>query len=119
MKFYPERQYPRFEFSQFPWVLAIELTSPAWSDCPLRMEGKNISRGGIKLLSNRKIELFSKVRVSLFDRKSGQALASATGKVVRLEEINTGLSEITYGIALQLLEDPLQKLLPASAPSSG
>jgi hypothetical protein len=114
MSYYPERRHPRFEFDRFPLVFTLQLAEPSWPDRPLRVEARNISRSGLKYLSNRKFPLFSQVSLIFFDRGEGKELASLTGKVVRLEEIDTGVGERTYGVAVEFLtgQAALEALIP-------
>lgn len=109
-----ERRHPRFSFSQQPWVFTLQLKEPVEGDLPIRIEAKDISRCGFKFNSNRKIPLFELVYVILFAKDNGRELARPVGKVVRLEEIDTGIGEKTYGIALDFVEgtEPLHNLLP-------
>lgn len=120
MSFITERRHPRFPFSSQPWVFSLQLKNPAEGDLPLRVEARDISRCGIKFYSNRKIPLFEQVYFILFAKKDGREVASLSGKVVRLEEIDTGLGEKTYGIAVDLTDgtEPLHTLLPDLDPGT-
>lgn len=118
MSFTPERRHPRFEFPKFPWVFTLQLRDAWAADRPLRIEAKNISQGGLKFLSNQKIALFEEVQVVLFAKADGKELARMLGRVVRLEEVDTGFGEKWYGIALEFLPgegDRLSEWLPASS----
>lgn len=114
MSYLAERKHPRFDFSTFPLVLSLRWEEPLAEDKPVRIEGRNISRGGLKFQSNRRIALFSPLRLSLFSKGNGQELAALEAKVVRVEEVDTGLGERTYGIALEFTagQDALASLLP-------
>jgi hypothetical protein len=114
MSFLTERRYPRLPFASQPWVFSLQLKEPAQGDLPFRVEARDISRCGLKFYSNRKIPLFEQVYVIIFAKADGRELARVTGKVVRLEDIDTGMGERTYGIALDLVDgaDALHKLLP-------
>lgn len=114
MNYHPARKYPRFEFSVLPFVLSVRWDQPVADERPIRIEGRNVSRGGIKFSSNRRIALFEAVHLSLFDKNQGQELAALEGKVVRVEEVDTGLGERTYGIAVEFLSgtEPLEGLMP-------
>ena len=121
MSFYQNRRFPRLEFKLFPWVFALRLEAPFTENRPLRVEARNLSQGGLKFFSNHKIPLFDKVEVSFYEKASGKELAGLQGKVIRLEEIDTGQGEKTYGIALefadaQALANLLQPYTPAPAP---
>ncbi len=120
MGYLPQRRHSRFEFHRFPWVFSIRLAAASWPDRPTRVEPKNISRGGTKFLSNRKFQVFENLHVALFDKDTGKSLVSLLGKVVRVEEIDTGYGERTYGIAIEFLAemDTLAPLLPAEPSSS-
>ena len=109
-----ERRHPRFPFSGQPWVFSLQLKEAAPDDRPLRVEARDISRCGMKFFSNRKIALFEQVYVTLYGKADGRLLASLAGKVVRLEDIDTGVGERTYGIALDFSEgtEALHRLLP-------
>lgn len=103
MSIQDRRLHARFEFSTLPLVFALQLQAEAEADRPLRIEAKNISLGGGKFVSNRRFALFSEVQFSLFGQADGQLLATVRGKVVRLEEIDTGFGERTYGMAMEFL----------------
>jgi hypothetical protein len=107
----------RFEFNQLPLVFSLQLAAPAGGERPLRLNATNISRSGLKFQSNSKIPLFEQVQIALFDKSSGKELATLFGKVVRVEEVDTGLGEKTYGIAVEFLtaSPALDALLPAEA----
>jgi PilZ domain len=119
MGYFPERRHPRFEFQTFPWVLSVTVGEPCRADKPTRIEAKNVSQGGLKFLSNRKFQLFENVQISLFEKGTGKTLVALGGKVVRVEEIDTGFGERTYGIAMQFLTNTqvLGALLPPKADS--
>jgi hypothetical protein len=104
----------RFEFAELPLVFSLQMAAPAGADLPLRLDAKNISGSGVKFLSNYKIPLFEQVQMALFEKPSGKEVATLFGKVVRVEEIDTGLGEKTYGIAVEFItENPaLRKLFP-------
>jgi c-di-GMP-binding flagellar brake protein YcgR len=104
MSYLTERRYPRIEFQTLPLVLALRWDEAHLDEKPVRLEGRNLSRGGIKFASNRRISLFAPVRISFFDKTNGQEAAVVTGKVVRVEEVDTGHGERTYGIAVQFSE---------------
>ncbi len=116
-----ERRHPRFDFSQFSWVFSLRLPKPASPSTPVRLEARNISAGGLKFVCNNKIPLFETIQISIFDRASGSELATLNAKVVRLEEVDIGVGELTYGIAVEFLSGmaPLQNLLPASTNEAG
>ena len=118
MAYFPDRRFPRVEFQQLSWVFALRLPEPAQHDKPLRLEARNISRCGIKFLCNRRFQLFEYLQVSLFEKGSGKSLPLIQGKVVRVEEIDTGYGERTYGIAMDFISgsEVLATLLPASEP---
>jgi len=112
-----DRRNPRFEFDHFPWVFALSLTEPAGEELPMRVEARNISRGGLKFVSNRKISLFEQVQVVLFEKKTGKEVVTLLGKVVRVEEVDIGTGERTYGIAVEFNSGMtvLEKLIPDRA----
>lgn len=113
MSFFPERRNTRHEFQRFPWIFSLQVDEPAGADTPIRVEARNVSRGGLKFVTNRRIALFETVRGSLLD-ESGQLVAQLTGKVVRVEEVDTGHGEPTYGIAVEFTAgaESLGKLIP-------
>jgi hypothetical protein len=115
-----ERRHPRFPFAAQPWVFSLQWKEPAGDGHPLRLEARDISRCGMKFYSNRKIPLFELVYVTLFAKADGRELARLSGKVVRLEDIDTGLGERTYGIALDFAEgtEALRRWLPDQAPAT-
>lgn len=96
-----KRQYPRVPFQDFSWVFQLSLSSAPPEDVVPRFEAKDISQSGIKFVSNRKIPLFSEVALSLLDKTTGKKLVDLQGKVVRVEEIDTGKGEKNYGLALE------------------
>lgn len=114
----PERKYPRFDFLHFPWVFTIQLSEPWDGDKPLRLEAKNISGGGLKFVSNRRVALFEEVNVVLFTKNDGKELIRLRGRVVRLEEIDTGFGEKNYGIALEFLPGEDARFAPLVAAQS-
>jgi hypothetical protein len=101
MAFFQERRFPRIEFHQVPWVFTLRLSDPVSSDKPLRLEARNISRGGLKFYSNRRFTLFEVLQIHLLEKTTGKPLLPLQGKVVRVEEIETGYGERTYGIAME------------------
>jgi hypothetical protein len=101
MKYFPERKYPRVEFHQVPWVFTLRLPDAASPDKPLRLEARNVSRGGLKFFCNRRFTLFESLRVDFLEKAGGKPLPPVLGKVVRVEEIDTGFGERTYGIAME------------------
>jgi len=103
MSYFPERRHPRVEFQQLPWVFSLRLPEPAQQDKPLRLEAKNINGCGVKFLCNRRFQLFEYLQLSLFEKVSGKPLPPIQGKVVRVEEIDTGYGERTYGIAIEFV----------------
>lgn len=107
------------EFSQLPWVFTLRLPEPARPEKPLRLEAKNISRSGLKFLCNRRFQLFEYLHISLFQKGSGKSLPTIQGKVVRVEEIDTGQGERTYGIAMDFVSgtEELAGVLPGKEPS--
>lgn len=127
MSYFPERRHPRVEFHALPWVFTLSLAKSAPADRPLRLEARNISRGGVKFVCNRRFTLFEELHVHLLEKKGGKALAPLQGKVVRVEEIDTGYGERTFGIAVEftkgaeallLLPEGAAKPSPA-APAEG
>jgi hypothetical protein len=117
MSYLAERKHPRFEFAPLPLVLSVRWDEPAPEDKPIRVEARNISEGGIKFVSNRRLALFSPIHLSLFDKNQGNELAALGGKVVRVEEVDTGLGERTYGIAVEFSKgtERLGALMPANS----
>src|SRR4051812_1849793 len=120
MTYFPERKHPRFEFARMPWVFSLKLTEPAAQEKPLRLEARNISGGGLKFVSNRRFSLFELLHCSFIEKGSGKHLSTVQGKIVRVEEIETGFGERTYGIALSFTAgtEGLIALLPAP-PAAG
>lgn len=112
-----DKRNPRFEFGHFPWVFALHLTEPAGEERPMRVEARNISKDGLKFVSNRKIPLFEQVQVVLFEKKTGKEVVTLLGKVVRVEEVDIGTGESTYGIAVEFNSGMtvLEKLIPDRA----
>lgn len=100
--------------------MALLLPEPLPKNTPLRLEPQNLSLNGMKFLSNQKSPLFSMLEVQFFHAESGAVLTKAKGKVVRLEEIDTGLPEKIYGIALTFSETltALEPLLSTALPET-
>ena len=120
MGYFPERKQPRVEFHELFWVFTLRLPEAAPSDRPLRIEARNISRGGVKFLCSRRFPLFETLEIQLLNKKSGKPLPPLQGKVVRVEEIDTGLGERTYGIALEFTSGAeALTALPAGKASGG
>jgi hypothetical protein len=112
------RKSPRFDFSTLPLVFQLSLKTTLDQESPTRLEARNISRHGMKFYSNRKIPLFEQTIISLFEKKTGNLVAEITSKVVRLEEIDIGVGERTYGIAVEFTAgaDVLGKFIPEENP---
>jgi len=112
-----EDQGLRFDFSHFPWVFSLQLAEPASPDKPLRVEARDISRTGLKFVSNQKFPLFDQVQIVLFEKETGNEVATLFGKVIRLEEVDTGVTEKTYGIAVEFISGSpiLDKFIPEPA----
>lgn len=112
------RKSSRVEFQGLPLVFQLSVKSTMESDAAIRVEARNISRHGIKFYSNRKIPLFDQVNLSFFEKKTGTLLAEVLSKVVRLEEIDIGVGERTYGIAVEFLTgaEPLERFIPEGNP---
>jgi len=117
MSFTENRRHPRFPFLTQPLVFSVALEEAAPPERSLRVEARDISLCGMKFFSNRKIPVFTAVQFSLFGKQDGREVATISGKVVRLEEIDTGHGEKTYGIALEFISgaEPLAKVFPARA----
>ncbi|MGE3260543.1 MAG: PilZ domain-containing protein [Bacteriovoracia bacterium] len=112
MSYDESRRFERTEFRLLPWVFTLTLDAPFAGDRPLRVEARNIGIGGMKFVSNQRIPIFSAVEVSFFENQTGKELAKVTGKVIRVEEVDTGLGEKTFGMALEFAESsPLRSLL--------
>ncbi len=98
----PERrQFPRFEFGATPWIFSLLLKEEHIPQSPLQLEAQNISIGGLKFRSNRKIGIFDEVSVQLLHRDSTDDPITISGKVVRVDETDIGVSEKNYGMAVQ------------------
>jgi hypothetical protein len=95
-------------------MLSLRLTEPAGPERPIRIEARNISNHGLKIVSNRKVPLFEEVQLVLFSKADGRELATLLGKVVRVEEIDIGAEEMSYGIAMDFTSgaDALRTLIP-------
>ena len=119
MSYFPARRHPRVEFHALPWVFTLRLADSVPTARPLRLEARNIGRGGMKFVCNRRFSLFELLTLSLLEKSSGKALQpSLQGKVVRVEEIDTGYGERTFGIAMEFISgaDGLTAL-PGELPS--
>ena len=100
---------------QLNWAMSIiggsDFNEHPWKDqSPTRFEAKNISYLGLKIVANFKVSLFSELQFAVICRNDGRELARIKGKVVRLEEVDTGKSEKDYGIAIEFLEEGSHKL---------
>lgn len=102
---YPERrQFPRFDFSACPWIFSLILKQEHAPQSPMQLEALNISLGGIKFRSNRKIGIFEEVRIQLLHEKFDHDPITVSGRVVRVDETDIGVSEKNYGMAVQFDE---------------
>lgn len=111
MSYDESRRFPRAEFRLLPWTFALKLDAPFAGKGSLRVEARNIGAGGMKFVSNHRIPVFSAVEISLFETDSGKELLKVNGKVVRLEEVDMGQGEKTYGMALEFTDpEPLRQL---------
>lgn len=119
MSYFPERRHLRVEFQKLAWIFTLRLPEAASPDRPLRLEARNISRGGLKFLCNRRFNLFETLEINLLEKGTGKPLPAVQGKVVRVEEIDTGYGERTYGIAMEFTSggDLLTALPPPSSPA--
>jgi hypothetical protein len=111
MSYDESRRFPRTEFRNLPWVFALKMDSAFTGDKPLRVEARNIGPVGMKFVSNHKIPIFSEVEISFFENGTGKELVKLTGKVTRVEEVDTGQGEKTYGTALEFAESASLKTL--------
>ncbi len=110
---YPiQRRHPRIPFAQVPWIFALELPQTMKDESPLRVEPKNISVGGLKFVTNMKFPLFTELRVELFQKENGQVVSAVEGKVIRVEEVDTGYGERSFGIAIEFNQGEGQELRP-------
>ena len=115
-----DRQFPRHSFHKTPWIFALKVTSSDLANTPLQLEAQNISLGGMRILSNKKIPIFTPVSIQLLDKEGKKPPVPVDGKVVRVDETDVGLDEKTFGMAveftklpdktLKILEDALAKL---------
>lgn len=120
MSYFPERRFQRVDFATLPWVFTLQLQEAASSDRPLRLEARNIGRGGFKFVCNRRFTLFEPLAFHFFDKQSGRPLPAVRGKIVRVEEIDTGYGERTFGIAVEFTAGAeALPLLPAGPAPSG
>ncbi|MGZ3693283.1 MAG: PilZ domain-containing protein [Bdellovibrionota bacterium] len=115
MSYDVSRRFTRTEFRLLPWVFALKLDAPIAAERPLRVEARNIGAGGVKFMSNLRIPVFSIVEISLFESKTGKLLLNAPGKVIRVEEVDTGQGEKTFGMAIEFTETAALEALLASA----
>ncbi len=108
------RKSARIEFADLPLLFHLSMKTTMEQDAPTRIEARNISRNGVKFYSNRRIPLFEQVNLSFYEKKSGNLVAEILAKVVRLEEIDIGVGERTYGIAVEFLSgyEPLERFVP-------
>jgi hypothetical protein len=113
------RKHQRMNFFETPWVLGIQMQRDGNQGIH-RLEPKNISLGGIKLLSNIKVPLFETIHMELFDKNTKIDSILTKGKVVRVEETDTGQGEKTYGLAVEFVSlddksrERMAKILPRS-----
>jgi len=83
---------------------ALRLNEPSDTEKPLRLEAKNISEGGMKFSCNG--DSSSLTGGDFLSRKSERRDRGTTNRQSsRLEEIDTGHSEHTYGVALEFVSD--------------
>lgn len=115
-----DRQFPRHSFQKTPWIFALKVMSKDLASSPLQLEAQNISLGGMRILSNQKIPIFTQVSIQLLDKEGKKPPLPMEGKVVRVDETDLGLDEKTFGMAvefsklpdrvLKILEETLAKL---------
>ena len=114
------RQFPRLSFQKTPWILALKIKADDLGPIALQLEAQNISLGGMRILSNKKIPIFTSVSIQLLDKDGKRPPIHLEGKVVRVDETDIGLDEKTFGMAveftalpektLKILESALAKL---------
>ncbi len=95
------REFDRIDFPSTPWVFALALPDHLLDGTPLRLEAKNVSAGGVKFQTNKKIPLFSVLSLQFFDRAGKATPFQLSAKIIRVEEVDEGRAEKTYGIAAQ------------------
>jgi hypothetical protein len=111
-----DRQFPRHAFQKTPWIFALQITSKDLTATTLQLEAQNISLGGMRILSNKKIPIFTTVVVQLLDKEGKKPPLPLSGKVVRVDETDLGLDEKTFGMAVEFtkLPDKTLKILEAA-----
>lgn len=115
------RKFDRIDFASTPW--SFGLSNFSIPELPLRLEAKNISMGGLKFSINHRVKLFEKLKISLVDPKKSADQITVVGKVVRVEETDTGQSEKYFGVAISfeeldpIMREKLEKVLPHSTPN--
>ncbi len=98
------RKSERKSFDSCPWVFSLYLQEKNIPTEPLRFEPNNISTGGLKFQTNRKIPLFEKIEIHLFEKNTKNDPIRLPAQIIRVEEIDTGLAEKTYGTAAKFIE---------------
>ena len=103
-KSYPiERKHSRVLFQESPWHISLHLPQKKIAaENIFRLEAKNISPGGIKFICSSRFELHQNIIFDLLPKSDAAPKLRILGKVVRVEEVDTGFK--TYGIALQFSE---------------
>lgn len=103
-EFTTERQFPRFPFQRTPWIFTLEIVDAEFMNSPVQLEALNISLGGLKFHSNKKIAIFNEVSIRLVDKEGRASPLTLSGKVIRVEETDVGLEEKTFGMAIEFSE---------------
>lgn len=102
------RRSKRRNFADLSLIFTLKLNEAANPENPIRLEARNINLHGLKFQTNYRISLFQQLAIILFDKKAQSDPIPLKAKVVRVEEMDTGRSEIIYGIAVQF--EPIGKV---------
>jgi len=103
-----KRKSSRAVFQQTNWILSLQWALENTLAHPPRIQPINISLHGMKILANFKIPLFEIVKIQLLDKQSKDLPLQVQGKVVRVEETDTGKREKLYGLALEFENLPAE-----------
>lgn len=99
------RQQTRVDFSKLPWVFCLRADDFSTAKTPTRIEACDISVSGIRMRSNRRIDIFTDFDFQLLHKEKNIAPIEISAKVVRVEETDLGLEEKTYTIAAEFNND--------------
>lgn len=106
-EFDERRAHDRIPFAELPWTFCLQGNSLPADSCPTRVEACDISLGGIRLLSNQRINIFSEFEFQLHHNKEKVQPITIRAKIVRIEETDVGLEEKKYSLAAEFVTNSI------------